>query len=204
MKIAIGCLPLKNINGIDVFLHPIGYKNSITYEPMAEEAVIALIAKHFCYANVPSDIKSYFDEMDDGYLFSESNFDEYDLEKLEVGEIIVGRDIKLHPNFDNIKSFLMILKKFGGFKIDIDTQIKLQEIDELDSFDGTVYYCCEDDKVVGGEEILCSKQFLIANRINSNKFDDKNIKLIDELKGTFGIIYKGIDSYPFIKKSRSL
>jgi hypothetical protein len=224
MKISIGNLPLKKIDA-DVFLHPVKYKDSITYEPMAEEAVIALIAKHFTYDKVPDEVRDYFDDMDDGYLFSESNFDEFDLEKLEVGEIIVGRDIILHPKYENIKKFLVILRDFGGFKISgidlpnyfepsdpileeiVETEktyeYNLEEIDELVSFDGSVVYACEDNWVVRADELLCSQQFVIANRIKSLKVEVdgeiKEIKKLPKLKGTFGIIYKKVDVYPFLR-----
>ncbi len=222
MIISIGNLPLKNIKA-DLFLHPVKYKDSITYEPLAEEAVIALITKHFTYDKVVDEIKEYFDEMDDGYLFGESNFDEFDLEKLKKGEIIVGRDILLHPKLENIKKFLSILRDFGGFKIKgislpnfftpsdpvlseiSETQkmyeYNLDEISELDSFDGSVVYCCEDKLVVEENEILCSHQFIIANKIKSFEIlvDDeiKKIKKVENLKGTFGIIYKQTNEYPF-------
>jgi len=224
MKISIGNLPLKNINA-DVFLHPVKYKDSITYEPMAEEAVIALIAKHFTYEKVPEKIKDFFDDMDDGYLFSESNFDEFDLEKLEVGEIIVGRDVLLHPKYENIEKFLMILRDFGGFKIsgvklpsffepsdpilaeivetEKEIEYNLEEIDELVSFDGSVVYACENNFVVRKNELICSHQFIIANKIKSLKVEVdgeiKEIKKLPELKGTFGIIYKKTDEYPFLR-----
>jgi hypothetical protein len=224
MKISIGNLPLKKIDA-DVFLHPVKFKDSITYEPMAEEAIIALIAKHFTYDKVPDEVRDYFDDMDDGYLFSESNFDEFDLEKLEVGEIIVGRDILLHPKVENIKKFLAILRDFGGFKIsgiDLPNYFKpsdpileeivetektyeynLEEIDELPSFDGSVVYACDDNWVVRANELLCSQQFIIANKIKSLKVEIdgeiKEIKKLPELKGTFGIIYKKVDVYPFLR-----
>ena len=222
MIISIGNLPLKNIKA-DLFLHPVKYKDSITYEPLAEEAVIALITKYFTYDKVVDEIKEYFDEMDDGYLFGESNFDEFDLEKLKKGEIIVGRDILLHPKLENIKKFLSILRDFGGFKIKgislsnfftssdpvlseiSETQkmyeYNLDEISELDSFDGSVVYCCEDKLVVEENEILCSHQFIIANKIKSFEIlvDDeiKKIKKVENLKGTFGVIYKQTNEYPF-------
>jgi len=59
MIISIGNLPLIDINE-DVFMHPVKYNDSITYEPMAEEAVIALIAKYFTYDKVPETIKKLF------------------------------------------------------------------------------------------------------------------------------------------------
>ena len=224
MKISIGNLPLKNIKA-DVFLHPVKYKDSITYEPMAEEAVIALIAKHFTYEKVPEIVKEYFDEMDEGYLFSESNFDEFDLEKLDKGTIIVGKDIHLHPKVENIKRFLALLRDFGGFKIEgiklpewfepsdpileeilemeKSYEYHLEEIDELPSFDGSVVYACSDFNVVKSDELLCSHQFVIANKIKSLKVkvngEIKNIKKLPELKGTFGIILKDVNEYPFLR-----
>ena len=222
MVISIGNLPLKKIDA-DVFLHPVKYKDSITYEPMAEEAVIGLIAKHFTYDKVPEKVKEYFDEMDEGYLFGESNFDEFDLEKLDTGKIIIGKDILTHPKVENIKKFLCLLRDFGGFEIEgielpvffepsdpvlaeiaeveKEYEIELEEIDELDTFDGSVVYCCSDRFVVKEDEVLASQQFVIANKIKSLEVEIdgeiKKLKKIKELKGTFGIIYKQTDNYPF-------
>ena len=222
MIISIGNLPLKEIKA-DVFLHPIKYKDSISYEPMAEEAVIALITKHFTYNKVPEMLKEYFDEMDDGYLFSESNFDEFDLEKLQKGTIIIGKDVLLHPKIENIKKFLTLLRDFGGFKIKgiklpvwlkpsdpilaeiMETEKTyedhLEEIDELESFDGSIVYECSDNSVIRSNEILCSTQFVIANKIKALKVkvngEVKEIKKLPELKGTFGIIFKNENNYPF-------
>jgi hypothetical protein len=222
MIISIGNLPLKDIKA-DVFLHPVKYKDSITYEPMAEEAVIALIAKHFTYDNVPESVKEYFDDMDEGYLFGESNFDEFDLEKLQKGKIVIGKDILAHPKLENIKKFLCLLRDFGGFQIQgldlpiffepsdpileeiVQTEktyeIELNEIDELDTFDGSVVYCCSDRFVVKDDEILCSQQFVIANKIKSLEIEVdgeiKKLHKLKDLKGTFGIILKDTDEYPF-------
>ncbi|NPA12336.1 MAG: hypothetical protein GXO62_08835 [Epsilonproteobacteria bacterium] len=220
MKISIGNLPLKSIKA-DVFLHPVRVDESITYEPMAEEAVIALIAKHFCDGKVPEVVQEFFDEMDDGYLFGESNFDEFDLEKLKVGEIIVGRDIHLHPNVENIKKLLEVLREFGGFKIsgiklpdifapsdpelaeivEVEKEVKIDEIEELPSFDGSVVYMCDDPNVVKDNELLCSHQFVIANKIKSLEVsvNDKPLKIkkLPNLKGTFGVMLAKVEDYPF-------
>ena len=230
MVISIGNLPLKDIKA-DVFLHPVKYKDSITYEPMAEEAVVALIAKHFTYDKAPEKVKEYFDEMDEGYLFGESNFDEFDLEKLNKGKIIIGKDVLTHPKVENIKKFLSLLRDFGGFEIEgielpvffepsdpilaeiVEVEkkyeIELDEIDELDTFDGSVVYCCSDRFVVKEDEILASQQFVIANKIKSLEVEVdgkiKKLKKVKDLKGTFGIIYKQTDDYPFKRvKIRSL
>ncbi len=222
MVISIGNLPLKKIDA-DVFLHPVKYKDSIAYEPMAEEAVIGLIAKHFTYDKAPEMVKEYFDEMDEGYLFGESNFDEFDLEKLNRGKIIIGKDILTHPKVENIKKFLCLLRDFGEFEIEgielpvffepsdpilaeiveveKEYEIELDEINELDTFDGSVVYCCADKFVVREDEVLCSQQFVVANRIKTLEiFIDgelKKLHKLKDLKGTFGIIFKDTDEYPF-------
>lgn len=222
MIISIGNIPLKKIEA-DVFLHPVKYKDSIAYEPMAEEAVIALIAKHFTYERAPEKVKEYFDEMDEGYLFGESNFDEFDLEQLDTGKIIIGKDVLTHPKLENIKKFLCLLRDFADFEIEgIDLpeffeasdpvleeivqtektyEIELDEIDELETFDGSVVYRCADRFVVKEDEVLCSQQFVVANRVKTLEIliDGKIKKLhkLKELKGTFGIILEDTDEYPF-------
>lgn len=208
MIISIGNLPLKNIQA-DIFMHPIRWDDkTITYEPMAEEAVIALIAKHFTYDVVTEDIKNYFDEMDDGYLFSESNFDEFDLEKLDKGEILIGKDIYLHPKVENIKNFLFLLQKYSNFKISgIDLSnfniSNLEEIEHLPSFDGSIVYECNDLDLIKKDVLICSQQFIIANKIKSPEVlvidEKKKVIKNDKLKGTFGIIFGDNKDYPFKK-----
>ena len=198
MKISIGQNPLKS--DADIILHPIKYKDSITYEPSAEEAVVALLAKHFTYDLVDDKIREFFDEMDDGYLFSESNFDEFDIERIEKSlneenEIIVGKDLSLHPRKDNIFALLNLLK-LANFKL-FGVEKELEEIDEIDTFDGSIVYCCDDEN----DDIIVSNQFKIANKIRGDKVlvdgVEKNVVLNEDLKGVFGIIGEKTDKYPF-------
>jgi len=227
MRVAIGILPLKETPGVELFLHPVRYKNTITFEPMAEEAVIALITQAVVEDNpdLPAEVREYFEELDDGYLSSESNFDQFDLEALNLTHLVVGRDIHLHPRLENIKRFLGILRDFGGVEIEgielpnyltpsdpelgelVETErsyeYALEEVAELESFDGGVVYCCSDSGVVKKGELLCSTQFVIANRIKGFqvKIGDEifHIKKVPDLKGTFGIIYRKVNSYPFVR-----
>jgi hypothetical protein len=199
MKISIGILPTKS--DADVILHPVKYKESITYEPTAEEAVIALMVKYFIYDELNDELKEYFDELDEGYLYSESNFDEFDLETIENrlsgnDEIIIGRDILLHPQKENILKLANLLrKKFKVNEFIADTN--LDEIEDIEEFNGSVVYLdeCENDN------ILISNQFKIANKINSDKIlvdsKEKNVILDENLKGVFGIICEKTDKYPF-------
>jgi hypothetical protein len=200
MKLSIGVLPLNST--ADIILHPVKYKESIAYEPLAEEAVIALLAKELTYDLVDNKTKEFFDEMDDGYLYSESNFDEFDLETIknsleEKNELIIGKDILLHPRKENILKLANLLK-LAGF--DVNEYIEdnnFEEVDELDTFDGAVVYIADG----ANNDILVSNQFKIANKIKTDKIlvdgKEKNVILDENLKGVFGIIFETTDNYPF-------
>ena len=200
MRLSIGVLPLKS--KADIILHPVKYKESITYEPSAEEAVIALLAKELTYDLVDEKTKQFFDDMDEGYLYSESNFDEFDIETIknsleDKNELVIGKDVLLHPNKDNI---LKIANLFRLANFEVNEYIednKFDEIDELDTFDGSVVYVCDGDN----EEILVSNQFKIANKIKNDTIlvdgKEKKVILDENLKGVFGIIFEQNDKYPF-------
>jgi len=199
MKISIGMLPTKS--DADIILHPIKYGDSITYEPTAEEAIMALMVKYFVYDELSDELKTYFDELDEGYLYSESNFDEFDLESIEEklqgdDELIIGRDILLHPKKENILKLANLLRvKFRVNEFIEETN--LDEIDDIEEFNGSVVYLdeCENDK------ILVSEQFKIANKIRKDKIlvdsKEKRVVLDENLKGVFGIICEKSESYPF-------
>jgi len=200
MKLSIGVLPLKS--DADIILHPVKYKESVSYEPLAEEAVIALLAKELTYDLVDDKTKEFFDDMDDGYLYSESNFDEFDIENIkksleDKNELVLGKDVLSHPRKENILKLANLLKLVN---FDINETIDsndLEEIDELDTFDGSVVYVCDGEN----DEIIVSKQFKIANKINSDKIlvdgKEKAVKEDENLKGVFGIIFDKNEEYPF-------
>ena len=200
MKLSIGSLPINN--EANIILHPIKYKDSMAYEPLAEEAVLALMAKYFTYDLVDENIKNYFDELDDGYLYSESNFDEFDIETIKskldnTNKLILGKDIFLHPKRDNILKLVNLLKLVNFEVVDGINDTNFDEIDELDVFNGSVVY------VADGEDdtLLVSKQFKIANKITKETvLVDEKLKKVKEdenLKGVFGIIFEDYKEYPF-------
>ena len=200
MRISIGILPTET--DADIILHPVKYKDSITYEPSSEEAVVALIAKYFTYDLVDENVKNFFDELDEGYLYSESNFDEFDLEEIknrieEKNEIIVGKDILLHHKKDNILKLLNLLK-LANFEVNqFIEDYNFDEIDDIETFDGSIVYIKEGED----NNIIVSKQFKIANKIASDKIRidgvEKNVIEDKNLKGVFGIISDKVEEYPF-------
>jgi len=201
MKISIGVSPLNS--NADIILHPIKYEDSITYEPLAEEAVLALLAKELVYDYVNKNVKQFFDEMDDGYLFSESNFDTFDIDNIKHSisdlnnELIIGRDILLHPRKKNILKIVNLFRLIGFNVNEYIDSYSLDEIEELETFDGSVVYIEKGNN----NKLLISPQFKLANKITTNKiFVDKKEKEViieNNLKGVFGIVFEDYDKYPF-------
>jgi len=210
MIISIGNSPLKT-EKVDIFMHPIRYeldvKKYFTYEPLAEEAILALIVKEITYDNLPTKLKEYFDDLDDGYLFSESNFDEFELEEIissleEKNSLILGNDVLSHPSKDNILKLAYILKKYSNFDVNLFKEDEnLDEVAELDTFDGAVVYFDDGEC----EDLIASPQFLIANRkkesqiVKINNQFTKKIVVDEKLKGVFGIVCEKIKGYVFQK-----
>jgi hypothetical protein len=210
MIISIGNSPF-NTQKVDIFMHPIRYdldvKKYFTYEPLSEESILALIVKEITYDKLSLDLKDYFDDLDEGYLFSESNFDEFELEEIvssleENNTLILGNDILTHPSHNNILKLAFILKKYSNFDVNLFIEDEnLEEIAELDTFDGAVIYF--DDREC--EDLIASSQFLIANRkkdsqiVNINNKFNKKIVIDEKLKGVFGIVCEKAEGYSFQK-----
>jgi hypothetical protein len=209
MIISIGNSPF-NTQKVDIFMHPIRYdldvKKYFTYEPSSEEAILALITKQITYPNLPNDLKTFFDSLDEGYLFSESNFDEWELEEIislleEKNILYIGSDLLKHPSYHNILKLSFILKKYGNFEVNhfIEDE-NLSELEDIDTFDGSVIYF---DNTKKCDELIVSNQFLLANRkhnndiININNELKKIITVDDKLKGVFGIVCEESEGYPF-------
>jgi NADH-quinone oxidoreductase subunit G len=113
-------------------MHPIEdseIQNIITkfvkYEPGSEEAILALLLELFTKeAKLPSDVKSFVDELDIGYLSAESSVSEEELDAIELEfwkrkrfTLVVGEDIFNHPRVENIAKILAAIEKFSNYKL---------------------------------------------------------------------------------------
>jgi NADH-quinone oxidoreductase subunit F len=174
------------------------------YEAGSEEGVIALIAKEILKEKkLSSDIEDYFDDLDDGYLSAETNIGEEELEELHVAInkaknplLIFGKDLLSHKRVSNITKFIELIEGYT----DLDTMslidfqkssTKLEEIEEIDSFDGTIVFEYKSEK--NHDLLFGSAQFAIAAKLQ----DKDNIVLgnsrrkfvLDKkLKGTIALM----------------
>jgi NADH-quinone oxidoreductase subunit F len=205
---------IKNSNAKIVYLNPIEDRAMLDiceifskYESGSEEGVLAILAKEILRdKSLSSNIKNFFEDLDEGYISAESNIAEEEIEDISAlanssksPYIYVGDDIKNHPRVANIKKIVSLLCKFGGFKsnlkeVDIDD---IEEVDELDSFDGSVVYFCKALNSDEEKHLFGSKQFMIATKLNNNQkirvlADNKSFervfKLDENLKGTIALL----------------
>ncbi len=122
----------KNSRAEVIYLHPIedsSIQNIVTqfmkYEVGSEDAVLVLLAKAILKeVELPEEIKSYFKDIDEGYLSAESNIGEEEIElivkKLATKKrpsFIAGVDLFAHPNSENIAKVLGIIEKYSDFNL---------------------------------------------------------------------------------------
>jgi len=193
------------------------------YEVSSEEGLLAIFSKYLLQeSSLPQELSAYFDALDEGYLSAETNIGEEEFE--EVAELyntsksplfIIGEDLVSHPRVENIKIFLSILDKFTKATLvslaqeSILGEIKtLQEIEELQSFDGTVVM---ESKALDSDQtnlLIGSAQFAVAAKSQNNQevvvsFGDtvQNRKFVvdEELKGTIALmpVMKAHSSYRY-------
>lgn len=155
-------------------------KNLIRCEIGSVSYVLALLCK---YMGVKD---SYFDELDDGFLSGECSVGEEEFECLadwakDLENIIIDSSFFAHQDAQMLFEFLNLLNvnvvladaDIGEF----NTTGKLDELKELNSFDGSVVYKIKGDqtRLIGGYN------FAIVSKIK----DGDNVNLsIDELNGS--------------------
>ena len=201
-----------------VYMHPIDnidlklyYTQFIKYEAGSEEGILALFLDAFV-KNSSSDIQKYIDDLDLGYISAESSAGEEEFEEaFEKSEdckfktLIIGDDLIEHGRIDNIIKFISIIKKYTDFnvlvlnddfeaKINACTNLDLEEVEELKSYDGTVVYRLIDNE--SNEDLISSESFARIAKVANNDevyVNYKNskvkriIKIDKKLHGTIAI-----------------
>jgi len=186
------------------------------YEAGSEEGVVAILAKELLKdIEIPLGDKQYFDELDEGYISAETNIGEEEVEELHamIQEatapiIIFGKDIFLNSRIKNISKFINLISKYSGIEVKCLGTLKqtddslLEEVEELDSFDGTVifeYNSNEDNNLLVG-----SPQFGVAAKVQDGQMvvvenQNREFKLDKKLKGTIALMANEVNenSYRF-------
>jgi len=194
------------------------------YEAGSEEGVLAIMAKELLSnSNVDTKTKDFFDNLDDGYISAESNIGEEELEEIDKiykkstkPMLVLGYDFYNHPRRKNIANIINLFIKYGNFKVFVqnsedilernDTDQELQEVAQLDSFDGSVVYTCPPLNRDEEELLIGSQQFALVAKVKDD--DDifvitengeyrRKFMLDKELKGTIALLpsANGDESY---------
>jgi NADH-quinone oxidoreductase subunit F len=183
----------------------------IKYEAGSEAGVLALLAKTLLNCKkLESNVANYIDGLDEGYLSAESNVGEEEIAKSATIfyesdlTLLLGDDLKTHPDAYVIASLIALIKKFFYFHVSMVDASELEVkndfllppiIEEISSFDGTVVYFYPQD--VENEKLLGSSQFAMAAKIQDKDEIIINVKsgeykkifeVSDKLKGTIAIL----------------
>jgi NADH-quinone oxidoreductase subunit F len=216
-----------------IYMHPIDYKNSalhvsqyIKYEVGSEEGICALLLYFFAH-NAGSNIQDFIADLDIGYLSAETSVGEEELEEvLEKSKeantiyLVLSTDLLGHKNAANIIKILGALNLYSPLnliiqegcsksvtKINVYNNESLEEIEELDSFDGLVI--CKSE-AIEQNTLLGGNSFSKIAKINEGdnvaiKFDEEVIqrvfKIDSNLQGTIALCsIEGIKSLPYSYK----
>ncbi len=114
------------------------------YEAGSEEGVVAILAKEFLKdADLPQEMRDYFDELDEGYISAETNIGEEEAEELHVmlqkatkPLIVFGKDMFLNSRVENISKFINLLKKYSNIEIKCLRKLKTDSlhVEEVEEF----------------------------------------------------------------------
>ena len=121
----------KRKNAKVVYMHPIedpllatNVNKFVKYEPKSEEGVMAILASLFGGEGLDGESKIFFEDLDIGYVSSESSFDESEQEEIaklflraKNKTLILGQDLYSHPRAENIAKLAALFEKASGFKV---------------------------------------------------------------------------------------
>lgn len=205
------------VNGAEfIYMHPFEDENIkeictqyIKYEVGSEEGVMALLLE-FLTSNRTSQINEYIEDLDIGYISAESSAGEEEFEEMVEKSsnksqilFLVGDDILSHERAENLKVMLKVLNDFSsldvvflnGEKIEDISFGELEEVEELNSYNGTIIYNIKssnlkDDEIIGSSSFSKVAKISDGDEINiiSKSGSCKKIfKLDDSLQGTISL-----------------
>ncbi len=202
-----------------IYLNPIDYKSQkinfaqyIKYEVGSEEGISALLLSYFA-KDVSQNIQEYIEDLDIGYLSAETSIGEEEFEDIVEQSndanntyLILSDDFLNHKNSDNIIKLLGALNKFSKLNLVIDgknsekielinkySNEKLEEIEELDSFNGLVIcknHSIPKHQLIGGISFSKVAKIEDGDEIVINFKDQtikKEFKIEQDLKGTIAL-----------------
>ncbi len=216
-----------------VYMNPIDYKSEslrfsqyIKYEVGSEEGICALLLNFFVQDATP-EIQAFIDDLDIGYLSAETSLGEEELEEVveksalaNATYVLISEDVLSHDKADNIVKMLGVLNQYSNLQLVIQNTCtknvekinsynneKIEEVEELDSFDGLVI--CKSDAIMQNQ-LLGGVSFSRIAKINDGdtvliKFDEHIIqrvfKIDTNLQGTIALCSpEGIKSLAYSYK----
>ncbi|MEA3315848.1 MAG: 2Fe-2S iron-sulfur cluster-binding protein [Campylobacterota bacterium] len=178
-----------------IYMHPIDdialqnkYTQFIKYEASTEEGILALLALYLI-DDIPTAYKSYFDELDIGYLSGETSVGEEELAQIVKSLIrrknrtlIIGEDLYGHQKASNIAKIVGLIDKYTDFKVVLipssTNTLGVSLICDLEDIS-------QNDKVVGYNE---NGDFILSD----NGEGDFQIPALNQQEGTFTSIDKKV------------
>ncbi|MEF3192230.1 MAG: (2Fe-2S)-binding protein, partial [Campylobacterales bacterium] len=119
-------------NAQTINLHPVEevelahlFNQQVKYEVGSEEGVMALLLANILNnADLPSQLRSWIDDLDVGNLSGDASFDEREqslmmakLRRAKKPVLILGPDLYEHPRAENIARMAGLLQRFSPFKV---------------------------------------------------------------------------------------
>jgi len=180
-----------------IYMHPIedlSIKNIVTqhikYEAGSEESVLAMVIGALLEgADLPEALKSFFSDIDTGYISAESNVGEEEIAimikrmtRKTACSFIVGSDLYAHPQAENMAKMLGLLEKYSDFEVTI--------IPPLVNTLGVSLICDLDEKA-GNKTIgyNTTGDFILSSLKDKG---DVNMPAINQQEGTFTTLNKKV------------
>lgn len=193
----------------------LGSENLIRCEIGSISYVLALLCKYTLNLD-----DGYFGSLDEGFLSGECNVGEEEFEELgewlkDAQNIIIDSSFFTHPDSKMLFKFLEILGKnvilAGGKEQGYETNENLNELKELENFDGSVIYLDrkDSDEVVGGVQFSIVAKVKDGDEVTlsaPNLNAKRKFRLDSGMKGTIAIVgmseFEGYD-FKLVKVSKS-